>query len=159
MVNGNPQLMAILGDVWVKMRNFPEAEKVAKRLKAMLPPQVQAADQEEGEAPQLPPQVMQIMQQAQQEIQGLQQQLQEAQSGMAVEQFKAQQQGMLAQFEAQQTAQIEHEREATKRYIAELNADNKQDIAELTGMVQLLLQKMQPPPQLASEVSKDISEI
>ena len=55
MVNGNPQLMAILGDVWVKMRNFPEAEKISRRLKAMLPPQVQQAEEEDGQQ-QLPPQ-------------------------------------------------------------------------------------------------------
>jgi hypothetical protein len=145
MVNGNPQLMAILGDVWVKMRNFPEAEKIARRLKAMLPPQIQQAEAEEQ--PAIPPQVMQVLQQAQEEIQGLQQALQEAQSGMAVEQMKQSFQ-----------MQIEADREATKRYVAELNADAKRDTEELKGMVSLLLQKLQPPPMLGAEVAGDLQE-
>jgi hypothetical protein len=144
LVNGNPQLMALLGDVWVKMRNVPDADKISRRLQALLPPEVRA--QEQGEQ-QLPPQVVQVLQQAQQEIQQLQQALQEAQSGMA-----------LKQFEAQVQTKIESEREMTKRYIAELNADAAQDREELKGLVQLLIQQMQPPPQLAQEVFQDMSE-
>jgi hypothetical protein len=45
-----PDLMPILGDVWVKMQDWPEADKVAQRLKAMLPPQLKALEEpEEGE--------------------------------------------------------------------------------------------------------------
>jgi hypothetical protein len=140
VISGNPQMLSMVGDMWVKARNFPEADKLAKRFKAMLPPQVQQA---EGEGQQqIPPEVQMVLQQAQQEIQGLQQQLQEAQSGMAVD--------FQAQFEA--------EREATKRYIAELYADTKHVSEELKGMVSLLLQKLQPPPALAAEVGQDIAE-
>jgi hypothetical protein len=158
MVNGNPQLMAILGDVWVKMRNFPEAEKIARRLKAMLPPQVQQAEQEEDGAPQVPPQVMAIMQQAQQEIQVLQQQLQEAQSGMAVKQLEVQ--GKL-----QQTAIVEQSKqqlalaqiESSER-IAALNADVKRDMSELAGAIQLMAKKMEVPLSLSTEVEGDLTE-
>lgn len=154
MVNGNPQLMAILGDVWVKMRNFPEAEKVARRLRAMLPPQVQQADQEEGEAPQIPPQVMGILQQAQQEIQALQQQLQEAQSGMAAKQLDAQVKLQLAQVQSEnERARIE-----SQERIAAMNNDTRHDIAELTGTVQLLAKSVMPPEPLAAEVAEDLAE-
>jgi hypothetical protein len=145
MVNGNPQLMAILGDVWVKMRNFPEAEKIARRLKAMLPPQVQQAEQEEDGAPQIPPQVLQVLQQAQQEIQGLQQQLQEAQGGMAQ-----------AQLEGQIKLAIEQERRTTALAVEESRKDGAYDIAELKTLLEIILQKMQPPPKLSQAVSQDI---
>ena len=157
-VNGNPQMLAMFGDVLVKLRNYPEAEKLARRFKAMLPPQVQQAEEAEDGQQQLPPQVMQILQQAQQEIQGLQQQLQEAQSGMQSEQLRAQVQATIAQGH-----------EETARYIAELNAqaaadreamkdDRDRDINELKAWLQITLQKLQPPPQLAGEVAKDMGE-
>ena len=158
MVNGNPQLMAILGDVWVKMRNFPEAEKIARRLKAMLPPQVQAADQEEGEQAQIPPQVMQAMQQAQQHIQELQQQLQEAQSGMAVKQLEVQsklQQTAIVEQSKMQLAQLQTE--SAERIAAQSN-DVKRDVAELAGAIQLMAKKMEVPLSLGKEVEEDLAE-
>jgi hypothetical protein len=138
IVNGNPQLMAMLGDVWVKMRNFPEADKIAKRFKAMLPPQVIQAEQEEEGQQQLPPEVMQTLQQAAQEIQQLRQALQQAESG------------------AQEKMQIEQMRSQTTLAKAEMDNDARRDIEELKGVVQMLIQRMQPPPQLAGNVQQDL---
>ena len=145
MTRGNPEMLSMLGDVWVKMRNFPEADKIARRFKAMLPAQVQQAEEEGSQ--QIPPQVQAVLQQAQQEIQQLHQALSEAQSGMAT-----------AQLDAQVKLQIAQEAESTKRYVAELNADTKHDVEELKGLIQILIQKMQPPPMLAAEVAGDMSE-
>lgn len=144
LVNGNPQMMALLGDVWVKMRNFPGSEKLSRRLAAMLPPEVKAA--EEGQA-QLPPEVTAALQAAQQEIQTLQQQLQEAASGMAAKQL-----------DAQVRMAISQAQEQTKREIASQNNDARLDVEELKGMVAMLLQQMQPPPQLAQAVSDDMNQ-
>lgn len=157
-VNGNPQMLAMFGDVLVKLRNYPEAEKLAKRFKAMLPPEVRQAEDEEDGPQQIPPQVKQMLQQAGQEIEQLQQALQEAQSGMASEQLRAQVQATIAQG-----------REETARYVAQLNAqaaadrealkaDAAYDREELKGLMAAVLQKLQPPPQLAAEVSKDMGE-
>ena len=146
MVNGNPQLMAILGDVWVKMRNFPEADKVAKRLKAMLPPQIQAAE-EDKQPQQIPPEVEQMMQQAAQRIQELEGALQEAQSGMQAKQLDADTRLAIAQMA-----------EETKRYVADTSNDTKQDIEQLKALLQLVLSQMQPPPALAGAVAEDLSE-
>lgn len=147
LVNGNPQMMAILGDVWVKMRNIPNAEKIARRFEAMLPPQVKAAEDAEDGQKQLDPQVVQVLQQAQQEIQQLQQALQEAQSGMEK-----------AKLDAQVKVAIEASRREGAEEVARINADSRQDTEELKGMIALLLQKMQPPPVLASEVRQDMTE-
>jgi hypothetical protein len=134
VISGNPQILTMVGDMWVKARNFPDADKLARRFKAMLPPQIQQA---EGDAPQqLPPEAVQALQAAQNEIQALQQQLAEAQQGMQAEMIRAQ----------------------TQLAIARENNDAKRDVEELKGMVQLLLQQMQPPPMLAAEVAGDMTQ-
>lgn len=79
-----PPMMQVAGDLLVKNLDWPGADDIADRLKAMLPPQLQGQS----------PQVMQMQQQMQQmdqmakqavgqlqeQLQGLQQQLQQAQS-------------------------------------------------------------------------------
>jgi hypothetical protein len=146
LVNGNPQMLAMLGDVWVKMRNFPEADKIAKRFKAMLPPQVQQAEAEDKPA-EIAPEIEQAMQQAAEEIQALRQALQEAQSGAQSEQMK---------YQAQYA--IESLKQQTAMQIAEMNNDAKRDVEELKGMVQMLIQQMQPPPMLADNVAQDLQQ-
>jgi hypothetical protein len=100
----------------------------------MLPPEVKAAESEEQGG--LPPEVTATLQAAQQEIQGLQQQLQQATQGLQAEKLRS----------------------ATQIRIAEINADSRQDVEELKGMVQLLIQQMQPPPMLADAVREDLTE-
>jgi Phage P22-like portal protein len=147
MVNGNPQMMAILGDVWVKMRNFPEADKIAKRLKAMLPPEVQQAEQDEDA--ELPPEVRNTLQAAAQEIEQLQQAMQAMQAELQSKQQSE-------ELQAQVKLQIAAGQQETARYVAELQAENRENVAELTGLVQLLLQRMQPPPPLQQAVAEDL---
>lgn len=53
-----PPLMQVAGDILVKNMDWPEAQLIAKRLKVMLPPQVQAADEEDDP---VPPQIKQQM--------------------------------------------------------------------------------------------------
>lgn len=84
----NPQLMAVLGPVWARMQDWPEADKVSKILLAMAPPQVQALEDDENQ-PEVPPQVQAKMAGMQQQMQQLQQQLQEAQQAADVNQRKA----------------------------------------------------------------------
>ncbi len=71
MVNGNPQALALLGDLWVKMMDFPEAERVAARLKAALPPEIQQAEAQAEQSGEMhvPPQVQAQLNQAQQAAQ------------------------------------------------------------------------------------------
>ena len=158
MVNGNPQLMAILGDVWVKMRNFPEADKIARRLKAMLPPQVQQAeDAEEGQAP-VDPRVQQVLDMAEQKIGELQQQLQEAQSGMAAKQLEVQGKLQQTAIVEQSKAQLAQMNIESAERIAAINADVKRDMSELAGAIQLMAKKMEVPLSLSTEVEADLAE-
>jgi hypothetical protein len=70
MMRNNPQAVPLLGDIWAEQQDWPMADKIAERLKVMLPPQLQGQ-------PQVPPEVQQQMdqlsQQAQQQGQMLQQ--------------------------------------------------------------------------------------
>jgi len=76
LVNGNPQILALLGDEWVKMMDWPNADKLSQRFKALLPPEVKASEQTEGEAPE----VAQVKQEAEQMMQQMAQALEEAQT-------------------------------------------------------------------------------
>lgn len=72
----NPQLMQVAGDLVMKAADFPMADQIAERLERTLPPGLK---EDEGE-PQIPPQIMQAMQQHEQIIQHLQQELGKAQA-------------------------------------------------------------------------------
>lgn len=64
MIQANPELWQVIGDLLVKNMDWPGAEDMAKRLKlTLLPPIQQELNQDEGGQPQLPPQVQQAMQQ------------------------------------------------------------------------------------------------
>jgi hypothetical protein len=145
ILQGSPQLMPILGDVWVRMQDWPEGEKVAQRLKTMLPPQIQQMEAEDG--PEVPPQMMAQIQGQEQKIQELQQALQAAQAEIENQDKKlaADREKALIQSDASIN-------------VAEINAYAKTDVEELKAMVSLLLQQMQPPPQLAQEVAGDLAK-
>lgn len=71
MTQANPQLWQVIGDLMVKNMDWPGAEDMAKRLKAVLLPQVAETEKEDG--PQIPPEVQQALQQMQQQMQAMQQ--------------------------------------------------------------------------------------
>jgi hypothetical protein len=143
-----PQIWQIAGDKMIRAMDWPDADEIADRVAKTLPPELQDKDPNAPEEQQqLPPQVQQALQQAAQEIQQLQQALQEAQSGMAVKQL-----------EVDSRERIAAAAEETKRYVSDSSNDVRRDIAELAGVVQLLAKQIQPPADLSSEVSADLSD-
>lgn len=96
-----PDLIPILGDQWIKLQDFPDSEKIAKRLLAMAPPQVQAIESENVE---IPPAVQAQMMAMQQQMQQMQQALQEATAAAEGKQAEMQIKAMEAQGK-QQTEQ------------------------------------------------------
>jgi hypothetical protein len=107
-----------------------------------------------------------FMQQMQQRIQqlesGNEQKMQEAQMQIQADmqqhmldikaEMESAQMDAIAKF---QTSQADNE---TKLMIEQMKADAARDNEELKGLIQLMIQAQQPPPQLAAEVSKDLSE-
>lgn len=69
MVNGNPQAMAMMGDILVELEDWPQAEKIKRRFQAMLPPEIQAAEREDQE---LPPEAIAAISQAEAQVQEMQ---------------------------------------------------------------------------------------
>lgn len=73
LVRNFPQAAPIIGDLLVKNLNWPDADEIGKRLKAMLPPQIQQLEGEEG----LPPEAMLQIQQLKGQMQQMGQQMQQ----------------------------------------------------------------------------------
>lgn len=63
MTQANPELMTVIGDLMVKSMDWPGADEIAARLKAMLPPQVLQAEQEkQGDGQGMSPEMMAMQQ-------------------------------------------------------------------------------------------------
>ena len=71
MIQGNPDMFPIVGDLIFKAMDLPYAEDIAERLQAMLPPQIQQMLNEDQN---IPPEVQQMMQQAKQAMAQVQEQ-------------------------------------------------------------------------------------
>ena len=83
-----PQFTPVLGPALVKLRDWPDAEKYARMMLALAPPEVQRAiSGAEGDEPEIPPQVAAQMQQMQQQMQQMQQMIQQA--GPQIQQLQA----------------------------------------------------------------------
>lgn len=137
----NPKLWDVAGDKIVRSLDWVNGDEIADRLEKALPPGL--ADAKEGEEQPLPPEVQQQMAQMDQVIQDLQSQLQEAQSGI-----------QKAQIDSETKLQIEQMRAELQLELADRNNDTKKDVEEIKGAIAMLLQHMQPPPQLTEELKE-----
>lgn len=136
MAGNYPELMAAAGDEVIEAMDWPKADKIAARVKKFISLQMPGLiEKEEGEEPEMPPEMMQAMEQDHQKMQELQQQLAE----------------MSQQLESKQQEQESKERiEAAKN-------DNNLDVAELKGLIELLKAQVMPPPSLVNEVNEDMT--
>lgn len=73
LIRGYPNAAPIIGDLLAKNLNWPDADEIAKRLKAMLPPQIQQLESEEV----LPPEAMQQINALKSQMQQMGQQMQQ----------------------------------------------------------------------------------
>jgi hypothetical protein len=64
-----PEMVPVLGHVLVKLRDFPDADKVSRMMLAMAPPQVQQIANEGDDEEPIPPKAMAQIQQTQQQLQ------------------------------------------------------------------------------------------
>lgn len=68
MTQGNPQLMPLIGDLMVKSMDWPMADEISERLKALLPPEIKRLEETDEE---IPPRVLEMMDQVQQQMQAM----------------------------------------------------------------------------------------
>lgn len=136
-----PKLMDVAGDKIVRAMDWPGSEEIADRIEKTLPTELRDKPDggESGEdtgPPPLPPEVQQRLQEQDRAMQNLMDQLDQAKIGMDKAKLQAD----------------------TQIRVAEINAESRSDVSELSGMVQLLLKRMEPPPALAAEVAEDLFE-
>lgn len=156
VVQSNPQMMQIAGDLMFKALDMPYAEEIAERMKKMLPPNLQ--DQEEGAPPPVPPEMQAQMQQMQEYIQQLEGALQ--QTKQQAEQLAADRQdaAIKADIDAKKL-DIEAYKAETERMQAEHEAmlsmqqpmESPQDEAQESAALQAIAQRLD---QLASVITQ-----
>jgi len=137
----NPKLWDVAGDKMVRAFDWVNGDEIADRLEKALPPGL--ADIKEGEEQPLPPEVQQQIAQMEQTIQAMDEELQKAQSGI-----------QKAQIDSETKIQIEQMKAELQLELADRNNDTKKDVEEIKGAIAMLLQHMQPPPQLTEELNE-----
>jgi len=143
-----PPAAQVLGDKLVQVIDMPDAKEAAERMKALLPPQIQAmeAAKKEGKAPPDPAMLQQMqamqgqLQQAGQAVQALQQENAQLKQGqqekMAAAQLDAQTEVGKAQVEA-----------STDRERAQLDAQTKVQTKLIEVAGQIFAQQLAPQPE------------
>lgn len=101
VLQANPGLTPVIGPMWAQMQDWPDADRVAKALTAMAPPQVQdiLKGNEDGQSPEMRAfaaetkqhmdKMQAIIQQQQQQMAELQAKAQEAEESQQIEWYKA----------------------------------------------------------------------
>jgi hypothetical protein len=117
LFQAEPQLFQLLGDIYLRFRDFPGHEEAADRIHKMLPPQLQ--DQQDGQDPKIQ------LEQAKQALQAMQAKLQE----LEPERMKAQTQATIAKLKSDTDkaikladVQIQIMKDATSVAVAEIGA-------------------------------------
>lgn len=133
LAQANPAVFPIAGDLIFKAMDLPYSDKMAERMKAMLPPQIQ---QMESEGKPIPPEAQAALQQADQMMQQVQQMGQLVQQAAAeAEQGKSEAEQAKAEVKLEQAnlktlqAQLDKEVAEFKQLVAETQASMAQDQA------------------------------
>jgi hypothetical protein len=137
LVRSFPDAAPIIGDLIAQNLDWPGADEIAERLKAMLPPQLQNKEQ------QIPPELQQQMQQMQQAIQQLQQE------NMQLTQEKQSKQAEFALKQADNTTSLQ---------IAGINKEIKLTDYQMK-QIDLQMKKMDQLQQAAQPIIEDSQQI
>jgi hypothetical protein len=128
MLQSNPELMPIIGDLVFKSMDLPYADDIAERLQAMAPPPIQAL-MNQGKEQNIPPEVQQMMQQAQQAMQMVEQQMQQVQQAASEAQIeKSEVEKLIANLK---TEQARFEAKVAKEMARIAEKDSRLTIAKL----------------------------
>lgn len=146
MTQANPQLWQVIGDLLVKNMDWPGAEDMAKRLKAVLLPQVQ---QTEDEGNQVPPEVQQAMQQMQEQIE---------QMGKALNNASQQLDEALSKSEAEKTKLFIEAYKAKTDRLQALGATitPEQVHALVIQTIQEVMSQPEPIPEMPPEMPQEM---
>lgn len=139
MVQANPALMGVIGDLMVKNMDWPGADEIAARLALTLPPEIKAAEDAKKQGNESP-EVLQIKAQAEQAIAVKDQQMQEL-----MQQFQEVREELLRLKVGEETKRDEIQINAAKVEIDAYEAETKRMTAVSAAMtpeqVQLIVQQ------------------
>lgn len=113
-MQGSPELMPLIGDLFFKSLDYPYADEVAERLQTLLPPEIK---QKMTEGKDIPPEAQMVLDQAQQMMQ------------------QVEQHGQLVQQAEQELQQEQAASEKTKAEIKAAIADLRREEAEFKAVV------------------------
>lgn len=133
LVQAYPQIMEVAGDKVIGAMSFAGSDVIAERMEKAIPANLREGEDGFEGKPELPPE-------AQQEIAQLKQQLDEKTKLADANQAKL---------------MIEESRSKTALETQLMKNEGSLDVQELKGMIDMLLQRMQPPPMLVGEVAGD----
>lgn len=146
-----PQIGVAAPDILVRSLDLADADIIADRVKAMLPPQIQQADEARKDGKPAPdPKVMQQMQQQQQALEQakdtmdqMAQKIKELESGV-------QEKIQTAQIDAQVKLQQSELDAQTAIQKANIDANAKLKVAHIDAETKLLIAQMSTPPELSA---------
>lgn len=170
LLQGAPDLIPIIGDLFVGSQDWPEKDKIAKRLKTMLPPAIKQEEEEEagedemgmGQPRQPSPQEIAQMQQMEAQQAAMQMEMQSKEMDLATKEAgvrKAQADAMKAETEAQR-AQFEMQAAMMPQPApapqVQIQADPRvdelaQQVAMIGDAVQQIMMALQQPPPMEPE--------
>lgn len=160
LIRAYPDAAPIIGDLVAKNLDWPGAEEIAARLKAMLPPQIQALEQD---GKQVSPEAAQAMAQAQQAMQMVQAQAQQAQQLMAqaeqeksaAEKAKAEIKTMIADLKTQQ-AELKAAEANLRANVAEAGAQIQQREMAVVSQAEQVARQAETSAQAGQQSAADM---
>lgn len=167
LIQAQPELVSVAGDILVKNMDFPGAEALADRLRKMVPPNLLSDKEKQAAEQQVDPekeQMQQLIQQGAQELQSLQSQVEQLQNALK-NKDQAEQAGIqidVAKLELEKEKiandrmkiQIEAQKAQTDQYKVQSDAELK--AAELQIQAQQPQQPQVPEQPEAPEIGGDI---
>lgn len=141
-----PALMEVSGDLIIRAFDFPDADKIADRLKMLLPPQLKDQD---GDAPEMPPEIQQQIMQMQQQMQQAEQALQQATQQLGDKSADRELELLKAEIKQDTDIEVAKIRESGRTDQEEIKAFSSvlQTILDRTADLQQAMQQMQSVPQ------------
>lgn len=150
-----PALMEVSGDLIIRAFDFPDADKIADRLKMLLPPQLKDDD---GDAPPMPPELQQQIQQMQQQMQQAEQALQQMSQELSDKSADRELEVLKEEIKADAMIEAAKIRESGRTDQEEIKgyASVLQTILERTADLQQAMAEMQNAPQDWSTQGEDL---
>lgn len=164
LVGAAPQLAPLVLDLLAKAQDWPMADKIAKRIRTMLPPQIQAEEAQESGEPPPPPMPPSPQEQAAMAAQERQQQIETGRQELDMAKLGVERERLQAEM-AKVQAEIERARiEATAQVAAQpvSGPDPRLDdiaaaVEQLGAIVSAILEEMPAAPQPAPPAPMGLS--